>query len=577
MASEKKDDLATVELGDDDEAPPRANPCEGLNTFLRNNAEVLERAKALTARLSSAAGRARGLFAAPALGRDYAQVDVLDVTVENGATTGTFSLKTRARFEGCAVDLTIAGSSLSRTPRDFEWLRGCLRDEYPGCVVPPIASDVYANAPTAADALERFLAQCLAHPELGKAPELACLCAADATELNDARSAFAAAREQSPLHVRWGAVVLDVVGNDTAVGQELIEDDPAALATAKRREADVRELYTWARAQAYEIGRAEREATRGADALRQFEEAAGRTKAALAARFKQGKETRVGEVTPKAEEPASGVSGPATSLAALREMVGLAKALAEAVESRDRVRLQYVCARNALQLNKASRTARDRLGTVSETTAESAESLAAKAAEIDTSAPPPSTEPPPAPTLAEAAAEVRLAQGAPEDEVVQEEDYKQKALQLYGSLREKVVTYASTGAEYVRERLPDQVPERQRVIAMAQKGATIVASLGLRVASVAATGSARLQADEESVENAEKLVRDLAEQFDAADARLRADALKLKATWDDLQLQAYDAFVRGEASRADTARAAADGAALSLVHLKHEASHESTD
>ena len=217
------------------------------------------------------------------------------------------------------------------------------------------------------------------------------------------------------------------------------------------------------------------------------------------------------------------------------------------------------------------------MGTVSETTAESAESLAAKAAEIDTSAPPPTTEPPPAPTLAEAAAEVRLAQGAPEDEVVQEEDYKQKALQLYGSLREKVVTYASTGAEYVRERLPDQVPERQRVIAMAQKGATIVASLGLRVASVAATGSARLQADEESVENAEKLVRDLAEQFDAADARLRADALKLKATWDDLQLQAYDAFVRGEASRADTARAAADGAALSLVHLKHEASQESTD
>ena len=73
--------------------------------------------------------------------------------------------------------------------------------------------------------------------------------------------------------MRWGAVVLDVVGNDTAVGQELIEDDPAALATAKRREADVK-AYTWARAQAYEIGRAEREATRGADALRQFEEAA---------------------------------------------------------------------------------------------------------------------------------------------------------------------------------------------------------------------------------------------------------------------------------------------------------------
>lgn len=576
MATEKKDELATVDLADD-EAPPRANPCEGLATFVqtvRNNAEVLERAKALTAKLSEAAGRARGLFAAPALGRDYSQVDVLDVSVADGAVAGTFTLKTRARFEGCSVDLTIGGGSLSRSPRDFEWLRGCLRDEYPGCVVPPISSDVYSNAPTAADALERFLAQCLAHPELGKAPELACLCSADSTELANARSAFAASREQSPLHVRWGAVVLDVVGNDTAVGQELIEDDPAALASAKRREADVRELYTWSRAQAYEIGRAEREATRGADALKQFEEAAGRTKAALASRFKQGKEARVGEVSK--EEAGSSVSGPATSLAALHEMVGLAKALAEAVESRDRVRLQYVCARNALQLNKASRTARDRLGTMSDTTNESASALAKKAEEIDTRAPPSEVKPV---TLAEAAAEVKLAadRNAPEDEVVQEEDYKQKALQLYGSLREKVVTYGSLGVEYVKERVPDQIPERQRVVALAQKGATLVASLGLRVASVAATGSARMQADEESVENAEKLVRDLADQFDAADARLRADALKLKATWDDLQLQAYDAFVRGESSRADTARAAADGAALSLVHLKHEASQDSTD
>ena len=52
-------------------------------------------------------------------------------------------------------------------------------DEYPGCVVHPRRASV--NAP-AADALG-FLAQCLAHPELGKAPELACLCAADATEI----------------------------------------------------------------------------------------------------------------------------------------------------------------------------------------------------------------------------------------------------------------------------------------------------------------------------------------------------------------------------------------------------------
>ena len=61
---------------------------------------------------------------------------------------------------------------------------------------------------------------------------------------------------------------------------------------------------------------------------------------------------------------------------------------------------------------------------MSETTAESAESLAAAAS--DTSAPPPTTGPAPAPTLA-GAAEVRLARGAPEDEVVQGEDYKQKA------------------------------------------------------------------------------------------------------------------------------------------------------
>jgi len=117
MATEKKDELATVDLADD-EAPPRANPCEGLATFVqtvRNNAEVLERAKALTAKLSEAAGRARGLFAAPALGRDYSQVDVLDVSVADGAVAGTFALKTRARFEGCSVDLTIGGVALTIT------------------------------------------------------------------------------------------------------------------------------------------------------------------------------------------------------------------------------------------------------------------------------------------------------------------------------------------------------------------------------------------------------------------------------------------------------------------------------
>ena len=135
--------------------------------------------------------------------------------------------------------------------------------------------------------------------------------------------------------------------------------------------------------------------------------------------------------------------------------------------------------------------------------------------------------------------------------------------------------YAAKGVEIVKDgKLLEKVPDRERVKALATKGATLAASLGLKVASLAATGSAKLQSDADTVASAEKLVRDLADAFDAADARLRADALKLKSTWDDLQLQAYDAFVRGEASRADTARAAADGAALSLVHMKHETDAE---
>mmetsp|Transcript_27569 Transcript_27569/g.82538 ORF Transcript_27569/g.82538 Transcript_27569/m.82538 type:complete len:584 (-) Transcript_27569:32-1783(-) len=556
-----------------EDAAPRTNPCEALTNFAQNHGEILETTKALASRLSAAAGKLRGAFAAPTLGRDYSSVEVLEVTVK-ASEGGSYELKTRARFEGCAVDLTIAGSSLTRAPRDLDWLRGCLRDEYPGCVVPPLTADVYAS-PGSAEAVERFLAQCLAHPELARAPELACLCASDATELADARASFAAARASSPVHVRLGALVLDVVGNDTAVGQELLDDAPAALAAAKRREADVRELYTWARAQAYEIGRAEREATRGADALRQFEEAAGRTKAALASRFNRDG-PQVGEVSAD-----SATSGPATSLAALREMVGLARALAEAVESRDRVRLQYVCATNALKLARQSRRAREALAEASEAQAERAARLRATADAIDTSGPP-SADDPPAPTLAQAEETVRAAAAAaeeapasPETDAPAEEDYKVKALALYGAFRDTVVTYAAKGVEIVKDgKLLEKVPDRERVKALATKGATLAASLGLKVASLAATGSAKLQSDADTVASAEKLVRDLADAFDAADARLRADALKLKSTWDDLQLQAYDAFVRGEASRADTARAAADGAALSLVHMKHETDAE---
>ena len=78
---------------------------------------------------------------------------------------------------------------------------------------------------------------------------------------------------------------------------------------------------------------------------------------------------------------------------------------------------------------------------------------------------------------------------------------------------------------------------------------------------VAATGYARLQADEESVENAEKLV-ETSRAIRRGGRAAAGHALKLKATWDDLQLQATAGRAR-RASQADTARAAADGAALS--------------
>ena len=99
--------------------------------------------------------------------------------------------------------------------------------------------------------------------------------------------------------MRWGAVVLDVVGNDTAVGQELIEDDPAAL-TAKRREA-VEELYTWARAQAAGNRSSRTGSDAGSRRLAPVRGGRWKNKSSLAA-LQAGKETRVGEVTPKAEE-----------------------------------------------------------------------------------------------------------------------------------------------------------------------------------------------------------------------------------------------------------------------------------
>lgn len=144
-----------------------------------------------------------------------------------------------------------------------------------------------------------------------------------------------------------------------------------------------------------------------------------------------------------------------------------------------------------------------------------------------------------------------------------------RALLAYGALRAKVVAATTTAYAKVADlHLLDKLPERERVAALARKGATVAAALGSRVVSTAALGAAKISSDEADVERYEKLIADLGEAFAVADARLQTDAPKLKKKWDDLQIDAYSAFVRGEASRADGVRAAADGAALQLVNMK---------
>ena len=112
--------MDSVELGvEEEEAPdaetsPRANPCEMINGLVQPDSAAM----ALVARLSDAAAKVRGAFAAPALGRDYAQVEVVGVGVE-ATEGGGFQLKARTRFEGCSVELVVAGAGLTRTRRDF--------------------------------------------------------------------------------------------------------------------------------------------------------------------------------------------------------------------------------------------------------------------------------------------------------------------------------------------------------------------------------------------------------------------------------------------------------------------------
>ena len=168
--------------------------------------------------------------------------------MENGSrrVEQRWSLKTRARHEP-AVDLTIAGSSL--LPRDFEWLSTGVGEMHVRRVAAPLRATSTARRPPRTLST---VANTVPGHQLGKAPELACLCAADATELNDARSALPRSSDRLRLlHVRWGAVVLDVVGNDTAVGQELIRTTPPRWPRPTAVHACKRNSSTWARAQAY--------------------------------------------------------------------------------------------------------------------------------------------------------------------------------------------------------------------------------------------------------------------------------------------------------------------------------------
>ena len=244
--------------------------------------------------------------------------------------------------------------------------------------------------------LERFLAQCVDHDELRVAPELAAFCVADPRELARCKTAYyEALAARPPFSVRVGAMLLDVVGDATPVvgplatpavsERSLVISDGSPvpdheLLCAKRREAEVRELHAWARDRVVEISKCEKECTEGAAALRAFDAACTAARSSLASRFVDANSPGLEASTHSLSDSTSALqhsqcsqfaesvrvtspratpSGPARALRALREMVGLARALCEAIETRDRVRLLLVAAGNALELSKASRRARE--------------------------------------------------------------------------------------------------------------------------------------------------------------------------------------------------------------------------
>jgi len=103
---------------------------------------------------------------------------------------------------------------------------------------------------------------------------------------------------------------------------------------------------------------------------------------------------------------------------------------------------------------------------------------------------------------------------------------------------------------------------------VARRATTRLQSLGLRVVSRVADGAAYVSSDDEDVEKARLLVGRLEQLFSTADDRLRRDAPLMKVTWEVLQIDAFDAFARGEASRAVVAQKAAQATELHLQQLR---------
>jgi len=490
------------------------------------------------------------------------------------------------------------------------------------------------------------------------------------------------------------------------LARKVLQQQQREMIAAKRREADVRELYNWAKAQMVTMARCERECAEGVAALATFEKSTKWAQRSLASRV-------AGEEEEDAFDDDGGgttsSSGPAKALAALRELVGLARALCEAIEGRERVRLQLVAAKNALTLSRASEAARramleaaraqhhaasalreraestsnaaitaeEALSTITQDGGDDDDTDSAEASphfrastrffghavtdnELD--APimeDPLQSPPETPeeTFYEAtadddddtdgksssnntptAAASTSNSHPPEDTGVEEvkneklhpeekggalktddeetfaeaqQEEAEKTVERYAMVAGRDATWAIVAGRVrgVLEEAPsrddfkaaagrylatvddltsttkrhlanvwtltkgqvhhvltatDERVDREALMEGAKTRAAALGALGLRVASRVALGAAAASASEDDVKRARALVERLTEAFQRADARLRVDAPRLKTQWDDLQYQAFESFATGEQTRADLARASAEGAALKL-------------